>query len=360
MSEVPVLPSAAAMEGQGRYNRNSQVQAGGASPALPMLERAVRAAMAPLEPQPIVIADYGSSQGHNSLAPLTAAIRILRQRVGHERAITVVHTDLPENDFTVLFQTLLNSPESYLRTDAAVWASAIGRSFYEQILPPGSVTVGWSSWAVQWLSRTPAIIPDHVHASFTRDAAARAAFFKQSAEDWQNFLIARGRELCPGGRLAVLTMAVDDHGDFGYGPLSDAMYATLVEMVDTGFISSQELRGMCIPTVGRSRADFLAPFGVDGLFGGLRMEELEVFYAEDRIWSDYEQHRNAEEFGARWAAFSRASTFQTFARCLEGGRTSPRAAAFVDRLETGMATRLAAKPEPMLIPLGRVLLAKEG
>jgi hypothetical protein len=360
MNQVPVLPSAAAMEGQGVYNRSSRVQAGGLAPALPMLERAAWEAAMPAESHPLVIADYGSSEGKNSLAPLAAAIRIVRQRVGQERAISVVHTDLPENDFTVLFQTLLNNPESYLKNDAAVWASAIGRSFYGQILPPGSVTLGWSSWAVQWLSRTPAIIPDHVHASFTKDAAVRAAFSKQSAEDWQNFLVARGRELRPGGRLAVLAMAVDDHGDFGYGPLSEAMYATLLEMVDSGFISSQELRHMCIPTVGRSRADFLAPFASDGVFSGLRVEESEVFYAKDHIWSDYEQHRSAPEFGERWAAFSRASAFPTFARCLDGGAICARAAQFIERMETGMAKRLALKPEPMLIPLGKILLAKEG
>ena len=102
-------------------------------------------------------------------------------------------------------------------------------------------------------------------------------------------------------------MAVDDQGDFGYGPLSNAMYATLVEMVDSGFISAQELQRMSIPTVGRSRADFLAPFGVDGRFSGFRVQEIEIFFAEDRIWSDFEQHRDAQEFGARWAAFSRVS-----------------------------------------------------
>jgi hypothetical protein len=186
------------------------------------------------------------------------------------------------------------------------------------------------------------------------------AFSRQSAEDWQNFLAARGRELRPGGRLAVLAMAVDDQGDFGYGPLSQAMYDTLLEMVDSGFISSEELRHMCIPTVGRSRGDFLAPFDLNGVFGGLRVEEIEIFYAEDRFWSDYEVHRNAQEFGARWAGFSRASTFPTFARSLDGGRASARTAGFVESMEAGMAMRLAAKPERMLIPLGRVLLAKEG
>jgi hypothetical protein len=168
MDEVPPFLAPAGMEGQGGYNRNSQVQAGGLSPALPMLERAAWTVAVPLEPQLIVIADYGCSEGHNSLAPLHTAIRVVRQRIKQDRAIMVAHSDLPENDFTVLFQTLISSPESYLQKDAAVFASAIGRSFYEQILPSSSVTVGWSSWAVQWLSRTPAMIPDQVQVAFSK------------------------------------------------------------------------------------------------------------------------------------------------------------------------------------------------
>jgi hypothetical protein len=355
---VGVGPSPAAMEGQGGYNRNSQVQAGGASPTIPMLERAAREASLPAEPQPILIADYGCSEGRNSLAPMRAAITILRDRVGPGRSIAVEHTDLPGNDFTVLFETLLSSPESYLRNDSAVYASAVGRSFYDQILPAESVTVGWSSWAVQWLSRTPGTIPDHVHVSLTSDAAVRATFFEQSRQDWENFLIARGCELRPGGRLAVVTMALDDHGEFGYRPLSEAMYQTLVELVNDRFISAHELRAMCIPTVGRSRADFLAPFA-GGAFHGLRVEEAEVFYGVDPFWPNYQLHGDAREFGRRWAGFSRASVFPTFARCLDVSRDSAHATEFVDRLETGMAARLAAEPEPMVIPLGRILLARE-
>ena len=87
-----------------------------------------------------------------------------------------MHTDLPGNDFSALFQTLANDPDSYLRDDPAVFPSAVGRSFYQQILPSRSVTLGWSSWAVQWLSRTPAHIPDQVQVAYSGDAAARAAF----------------------------------------------------------------------------------------------------------------------------------------------------------------------------------------
>jgi len=68
----------------------------------------------PPAPAPVVIADYGSSQGRNSLHPMAVAIGVLRGRLGPERAISVVHIDLPESDFTALFQTLQNEPESYL------------------------------------------------------------------------------------------------------------------------------------------------------------------------------------------------------------------------------------------------------
>jgi hypothetical protein len=306
----------------------------------------------------VVLADYGASQGHNSLAPIAAAIGALRERLAPGRAVSVVHTDLPDNDFGALFHTLDADPASYLRRDPAAFASVVGRSFYGQILPSASVTLGWSSWAVQWLSRRPATIPDHVQVAYSRDPAARAAYARQAAADWATSLDCRGRELAPGGRLVVLTMALDEAGDFGYRPLLDALYATLIELVEDGSLRREEVLRMAIPTVGRSRADLLAPFVEHGSFAGLSVDCAEVFLDEDRIWSDFERDRDSGGFGARWAAFCRASVFPTLASSLEGGRDGPRAAAFEDRLEAGIAARLAATPQPMIIPLARMLLAK--
>jgi hypothetical protein len=51
--------------------------------------------------------------------------------------------------------------------------------------------------------------------------------------------------------------------------------------------------------------------------------------------------------------------FPTLARSLDSGPATERAGDFIGRLETGVATRLAAKPESMLIPLAKMLLAKE-
>lgn len=134
----------APMEGHGAYNSHSTVQASGASPALRLLERVASETALPAGEEAIVIADYGSSEGRNSLAPMATAIRALRARAGLTRAISVVHTDLPGNDFSALFQLLATDPASYLRDNPAVFASAVGHSFYEQILPSKSATLGWS------------------------------------------------------------------------------------------------------------------------------------------------------------------------------------------------------------------------
>jgi hypothetical protein len=347
------------MEGGGAYNRSSRVQATGLLPAVAMLEAAARHAALEPSPRTIVIADYGASQGHNSLLPMSAAIAALRARVGVDRAILVVHTDQPDNDFGALFRTLSDDPDSYLRNDAAAFASAVGRSFYGQILPPDSVTLGWSSWSVQWLSRLPGPIPDQVQVAYSHDPAARAAYARQAAEDWHTFLTARSSELCPGGRLVVQTMALDDAGEFGYRPLLAAMYAELEKMVADRFLRPEELGRMAIPTVGRSRADLAAPFGPARRFGSLSLESLDIFGGEDQVWARFERTGDAVAFGREWAAFSRASVFPTLATALDGGREDPRHPAFPNRLEAGVAARLAADPCPMTIPLAKMMLVKD-
>ena len=346
----------APMEGGGSYNRASAVQAAGAMPALPMLRDA--AGLVPVEGAPLAIADYGVSEGRNSMAPIGAAIAVLRGRVGAERAITVFHTDLPDNDFAALFETLARDPASYMAGDAAVFPAAVGRSFYDQILPAGSVTLGWSSWAVQWLSRVPGPIPDQVQVAFSRDDAARARYGAQAAADWAAFLTHRAVELVPGGRLVVATMATDDAGEFGYRPLVESLYDALDEMVAAGLARPEEKAAMAIPTVGRSRAELTAPFA-GGRFHGLVMERLEIFHGEDPIGAAFAADGDAQAWAERWTAFNRASVFPTLAARIEGPDAADRRAAFIAALDRAMVRRLAAVPQRMIIPLARMVIVRE-
>lgn len=151
-------------------------------------------------------------------------------------------------------------------------------------------------------------------------------------------------------------MALTETGEFGYGAVLDAMVASLRELVAAGFVEAEEAARMAIPTVGRSRADLMAPFGAEGSFAGLRVERLELFQGDDPIWRDFARDGDAAAYGARWAAFSRASVLPTLALDLEGDQA--RRDAFVAQMEAGMASRLAAHPEPAVIPLAMMVIAR--
>ena len=130
---TPTISNHGVMEEGGSYNLDARIPAGGGSLALPYLEQAARCCALPPGSNAIVIVDYGSSQGKNSLSPMRAAIGWLLMRVGTERAVMVVHVDQHANDFNTLFDVLHRDPERYSVDDPNVFPCAIGRSFYENV-----------------------------------------------------------------------------------------------------------------------------------------------------------------------------------------------------------------------------------
>lgn len=355
------LQSSIVVRPEPTYTEASRLRAAGLTKAIAQFERAAEQVALPKAPQPIVVADYGAANGHNSLKPLSAAVSVLRRRTRPDHAILVAHTDLPGNDFSALFDTVADDPESYLHADVATFTSAIGRSFYNQIVPSRTVNLGWTSWATRWLSRTPGAVPDHVHVSCSRDDAVLAAYADQAALDWHNFVAFRGRELAPEGRLVALTLAADEEDgrcSAGFAALLDAIVEALEDQRRDGLLRPDELQRMTIPTFARSEKDFRAPFAPKGRFEGLMVEQLEIFNAEDRFWARFQADHDAEAFGAQWAAFARSALFPALVAGLDDGIRDPRAPRFVEQLQSAIAQRLSSAPEPMRIPQALVVLVK--
>lgn len=340
------------------YTASSRLQASGLRSGIELFEQAAHRVPLPTPPHAIAIADYGAATGYNSLLPIGAAIRALRTRTRADHPILVAHTDLPGNDFTALFSTITEDPDSYLAQDAGTYPTAVGRSFYQQILPSDSIALGWSSWATHWLSRIPAPISDHIHIAHSADDAARRAFTRQAALDWHDFVAFRGRELAPGGRLVVLTLGLDAAGLPGFAGLMQALLASLHRLAEGGVLGPEELSRMVIPTVGRTEKEFLAPFAPSGRFEGLSVEHLELFDAEDLFWSRYLVDRDPGKLGTAWAGFARAAIVPTVVAALDGGTADPRAAGFAEAVEAEVAAHIAAAPQQMTIPLAAIVLTK--
>ncbi len=322
--------------------------------AASLFEHAATEVPLPEPPRPIVVAEYGAGDGYNGLAALADGIAVLRKRTRPQHAISVVHTDSPEHDFRPLFHTLAHEADSYLH-DPATYCSVIGRSYLTQILPPESVHLAWSSWAIHWLSRTPAEITDHVQISYSADTAARAAYARQAAHDWHEFIAFRGRELHPGGQLVVMAMGQHEDGQFGLGPLLDALTATLSDLHAQGVLTADERRRMTIPVVGRTERDFRSPFAPSGRFERLHITHLEIADAKDRFWAQYQIDSDARAFATSWVRFARSAVFET----LGGAIDQPdRRAHFEQALQASLIERLAAAPEPMPIPMAHIVVEK--
>jgi hypothetical protein len=345
------------MEGGGAYNQHAAPQAAGAAIALQLLREAARTVAPPSGNEPIVIVDYGSSQGFNSIAPVRAAIESLRGRVGAEKPILVCHEDLPLNDFNALFSVLDRDPQSYLRDAPNVFACAIARSFYERVAPDNFVCLGWSSFSAMWLSRIPTTIRGHFFPA-RATGETRDAFERQAAEDWVRFLSLRASELRPGGKMVIAVLGTEEDPDPRDWNFLDEANETLTQMVDDGFLEPAERVRMVHGAVPRRKSDLLAPFSRDGRFIGLEVDSCGIAPIPDTAWADYKRDGNALALAAKHAAYVRVTFGPTLAGGLVGDSGPARRQAFLERLEAGVKRGLADRPCPLRRRVATIVVAK--
>jgi hypothetical protein len=350
-------PSHGVMEGKGAYNRYARLPADGAALALPLLEKAVERIPFDSRDQPVVIADYGSSQGKNSLAPLRVAIKTLRSLLGPDRPILTYHIDQPSNDFNSLFEMLDADPGRYVLDEPKVFPSAIGRSFYGQVLPADCVHLGWSSYAAVWLSRVPGPIPGHFIA--WSKGTPPAEFAKQAAQDWESFLRLRALELRPGGRLVVVLPALDDGGSSGFEDLMDHANEVLADMVKEGKILEEERARMVVGSYPRRKSDLLAPFDSEKQFHQLVVEDFQLAALKDAAWADYQRDGDKEALASKQALFFRTIFLPSLASALRPAGDTEAHRPFGDELENRLKQRLARQPAAVHSFVTTIVLAKQ-
>lgn len=327
------------MEGGGRYNANASAQAASSGFGLGPLRAAARTAPTGTAGA-VTIVDYGASEGLNSLAPIGAAVEAVRQARGDAQPVWVVHTDLPDNDFGSLFRTVADDPHSYRRP--GVYTAAVGRSFYEQLFPDGTVGLGWSSIALHWLSAVPCPVDGFWFS--TADAAQYDVWARAGAADWSAFLAAREPEMLPGARLVIVVGAA--HGDgatrrSGAERAMDAVGDGLQTLVERGVLTGAERDGMTIPAWYRTDAEWRAPFDDDD--GRLVLEQVEFVDIGDPLW---QQTRDAssDAYPATVAAALRVSFGPSL---LDGLRPDRRPAVATALFDQYLAQAIAARrPEP--------------
>jgi hypothetical protein len=340
------------MEGDGFYNRHSAIQAAGIT-HLSSLWRMACNAVALANP-PLVIVDYGSSQGRNSMTPIHSAIETLRARGGSEIPIEVIHTDLPSNDFSALFEALRSDPNSYLSSTSDVYPAAIGRSFYEPLRPPESIHLGWSTWALQWMSRSPAEAPDHILAGMSASSEVSTAVKRQQAADWRLFLELRAHEMRQGAKfLAGFTARTRE--ETGWDWLLGELWSSAKEMGGDGLFSSDELQRLTIPIGLRSIEVLQHPFHGPQRVSALTVEHLDIVKVADPFWEAFQKDNDRYAFAQSHADTTRAWAGPTIASLIDPSRDRT---GLVSELFARFARRLAVNPRKHEPYMAAVLFSK--
>lgn len=323
-----------AMAGDGFYNAHSPQQA--ASSAL--AEGALRAAAAavPASVTASVVADYGCSQGRNSLGPVAAILEELDRGRGRPTAWSVVHTDLPGNDWATFFATVFG-PDSYLTSHPGAFPSAIGRSFYEPLLQEASVAVGWSGTSVLWLSARPDVGPGNLFSPLATGEDQRR-WAERAASDWDRFVRLRQRELAPGGRLVVSTIQASD----ALAPFLQLIDGAVRRAARAGTITEAEAEAMTVPTYQRTRAEIDAPFADPTL--GLVIDEHTSFVAPDPAYGAFRSHGDAERFADDEVSQIRGWSAPSLAAALDPSRGPAGIAAAIDDLFATIRAAVLADP----------------
>ncbi|HEY1260992.1 MAG TPA: hypothetical protein VGF34_17215 [Stellaceae bacterium] len=334
---------AGVMQRGGFYNRHSLPQHAAAPLGQQLIERAVEAIPLPQPGFPFLIADFGAAQGANSLMPIGRAIGAVRRRLAAEVPIAVVHTDIPADDFSTLFSLVETSPDSYLRDTANVFPFAAGRTFYRQIFPAGSLSLGWSAIAVHWLSAAPATIERHIW-SPRADRETLAAFRAQSARDWWLFLAHRAVEMRPGARLIVIGGGSDDAGDSAADGLMDMANDALLALLREGRLDAEEYRHMAIPTYNRTPAEFVAPFAEDADDLGLVLEHSELQILPDPLFAEYEESKDRAAFADSYIDFFAAAFSPSIFSALSSRRSSSARQSIIRRFEEALRERIIDRP----------------
>jgi len=270
------------MVGRGFYNRNSAPQMSSIEHVLPWLDAAV--ADLPLDNAAgtIGLADFGCSEGRNSISVMRHLVAALRRRTS--RPILTVLSDLPTNDLSALFTDLCLAGPSVFR-DPEVFSCAVGGSTFDRLLPPASLHLAISFNAIGFPSRRPLerlpgyILPNgpsRVREVGTVTEAERDVFSKQASRDVASFLRARATQLVPGGKLLLEVFGAGETMrtcDGIHGVLNDAV----LELGDARRIARATYDAYYQPVYFRALEGLTRPVAADGL--PFRIDRQETYEA---------------------------------------------------------------------------------
>ena len=306
------MPVTTGMKGDGWYDRHSSPQMAAIDAVLPWLLEAVGNLRLGSKPGPVVIADFGCSEGRNSIAATKRIIEAVGDR--HGRSIQTIHSDLPTNNFNQLFANLHPGGNSVFAAPD-VFSAAVSGSMFDQLLPSNSVAVASTFNAIGFLNQRPATpVPDYIlpmgpgrpRPGVDVSPEARQAYAAQARDDLVRFYEARAAEMITGGKLLVASFGSSERHRACDG-IYDVVNDALLDLVANNRLRREAYERLVLPIYFRSVQELIEPVANDSF-------ALSTFFQLDKSDTIEVAVPFNERFQASADVFAYAKEYTNFIR----------------------------------------------
>lgn len=202
-------------------------------------------------------------------------LEYLRQTHKFRKTPLIIHNDLPTNNWTSFFEKLSLNTSYHSLVNV--------RSFYEQCFPNNSLSIGYSSASLHYLSRKPCNIINHCYIHYANEYELER--FKQQAKiDFNLFIEHRSKELKKGGILILNIPSTNKNQDMGFNQYFDLIYQSAKL-----FLSEEELIDFTLPFYLRSLSECID----QELFirCSLKLIKIELIHLKSLIFSQYKNNQ---------------------------------------------------------------------
>ena len=315
------------MSGGGQYSLATVGARHVIEAATPMVLDAIEALALQSIEAGFTISDMGTADAGTSLSMISGVIDAVSARVP-QAPITVIYSDQPRNDFNALIANVygLGSFDSYLERRDDIFPLVSGTSFYRQIVPSGTLDIGFSATAMHWLSSKVCNISNHVQA-VGAEGEELAAYRQQAHSDWRQILLHRARELKPGGKLVLINFARDEKGRYLGNTDGINMFDTFnriwLDFLADKRISREEYNNMTLPQYYNTVEEFSAPLldPDEAVYqAGLRLDHIETRIVKCPYAKSYSQHGDAQRFAEDYIPTIRSWNESIFLNALSNHR----------------------------------------
>ena len=274
-----------------------------------------------------MLSDMGTADAGTSLTMIGSAIDAV-STCAPGAPVTIVYSDQPRNDFNALIANVygLGPFETYLDKHDNVFPLVSGTTFYKQIVPAGTLDIGFSATAMHWMSTKVCNISNHVQA-VGAEGEELEAFRAQAHRDWRQILLHRATELKPGGKLVLINFGCDEQGRYlgntGGINMFDNFNQIWLSFLEQDRISRTEYENMTLPQYYNTVEEFSAPLNDpdDAVYqAGLRLDHIDTRIVKCPFAESYREHGDSARFAEEYIPTIRTWNESIFFNGLSGDR----------------------------------------